>query len=112
VNKMKITAAGVVCAAALTGVGLVSHAPALAATSGDSVTVRHCQVLRTLPAYAYTYQGATATEPPGAARYRELVADGVNGHNLQAACRAQIGQQLDARGAPAPTLTVLTELRY
>lgn len=111
-NKIKTAMIATVCVVAAGSVGLVSHAPATASTPATSVTVRHCQVLRTLPGYSYTYQGATVTEPSGAARYRELVADGVGGRNLQAACRVQVGQQLDARGASAPTLGVLAELGY
>lgn len=100
------------CAVTVAGVGLVSHAPASASATSGAVTVRHCQVLRTLPSYGGTYQGADVYEPSGAARYRELVADGVAGGNLQAACRAQVTHQRQQGGASGPTLAVLRELGY
>jgi hypothetical protein len=110
VKKTIIVAA--LCAMATTGVGLVSHAPATASATSSSVTVRHCQVLRTLPTYVYRYQGATVYMPSGAARYREVVVDGLRGDNLQRVCKAQVNQQVRSNGAPAPVVNVLRELSY
>lgn len=110
---MKRTIAGVAlaCAIAGTSVELVSHT-AGAATSSTTVTVRHCQTLRTLPAYGWRDAQASGSEPSGAARYRELLADDVAGAQLQHACRVQVVQQVQRHGASAATLGVLGELGY
>jgi hypothetical protein len=109
----KIIAVAATSSALLAGlVAGVSQSPASAATSSSTVTARHCQVLRTLPAYVYRYQGATVYEPTGAARYREVLTDGLRGDNLQRVCRAQVNQQVESHGASAPTLVVLRELGY
>lgn len=112
----KIIAVAAASSALLVGlVAGVSQSPASAATSSpppSTVTVKHCQMLRTLPAYVYRYQGATVYEPTGAARYREIVADGVPGTVIQRVCKAQIDQQVEAYGAPTPTLQVLRDLGY
>lgn len=112
-TRIVALAASLVAALAAAGLALGSAGNvASAATSSGSVTVRHCQVLRTLPAYVYRYQGATVNEPTGAARYREVVLDGLTGANLQRVCKAQVDQQVASRGAPAPVLGVLRELHY
>lgn len=111
--KRKIAMVAASCVAATIGLGgLVPHAPASASATSSSVTVRHCQMLRTLPAYVYRYQSATVNQPTGAARYREIVTDGLRGDNLQRVCRAQVNQQVESRGAPASTLAVLRDLGY
>lgn len=60
-----------------------------------------CLTLVTLPAYSYDEQGAQVSVPDGAVRLAEMRADGVTGQLLQAACAAEIADQL-ARTAPVP----------
>lgn len=81
------------------------------APAAAPVSVRPCQMLRMLPGYVYRYQGATITEPTGAVRYGEMLADGVHGAAMQASCRRQVQAQIASNGAPAPTLRVYRELR-
>ena len=99
---------------ALAGVGLTMGVLATsvsAAPLGTTVTARHCQLLRTMPAYHFTYQGAGIAEPTGAVRYGELIADHVVGAQLQAACQMVITQQVKA-GPNTPQAKVMRELGY
>jgi hypothetical protein len=54
--------------------------------------------------------GAAIHEPTGGVRYREVLADGVRGAQLQTACRAMVTEQLRDHGAPKTTLAVLHEI--
>lgn len=108
--RIRNIAAGLVAAAALLTGGLALATPATAGTTSAPVTLRPCQVLRTLPGYSYRTQGATVTEPTGAVRYREIVSDGVSGTALQSACRTVATEQVRHNGAPAPVLAVWREV--